>query len=425
MKTGPAEVNAALDEWIRGTTDPRLRPLRGQGQAFAESAVGAARSLERRCEDLILRTKRDMFGLGDARRNRAGMALIRICRETSFACQEFCKLQSEDTPLSKLDTGLARLCRSVATSYNGSGRLAATFYRSETGWLSSEIASLQHLNNQVSRFQAKTREVMVSHEQIREQATLLGQHLEALERLIASRAQLEGQIQETSLRMRSLQDAISDAGRSPEITSLDAVEAELRGLRTKLLEKEMSRLGGLITRFLTLLQRGEADHPREAIDVLSRYLETPLTSLARERDGYPRLRDALAGLLRTVESGKLSLNEKKARKALERARHVVGGSLLSLQREARQTFKARAELLRSETVRRIRARRIELRGEYAKFVESRKLLESRTARTAEEIASTQGQVVTRLDRIEKLTSDWFGRKVPQALRDRVLLASQG
>ena len=366
-----------------------------------------------------------MFGLGDARRNRAATALIRVCRENSSACQEFAKLQPGEIPVTKLEAGLARLCRSAAASYNSSGRVAATFYRSETGWLSSEIASLQHLNNQISRFQSKTQDVMASSEQIREQATLLGQHLEFLEQLRVSQADVEREVHEASLKMRSLEDEVSGIGKNSGIESLDHVESELRRLRRRLLEEELSRLGAVITRFLALLQRGEADHPRETLDVLSRYLEAPLTSLARERDGYPRLRDALSGLLRTVEMKGMGLNEKKSRKVLERGGRIVDGSLLSLQREARQVFRARAALLQSETVKELRSRRLELRREYARLLDARSNLESKRARMVEEIASVQSQVVTRLGRIEKLANEWFGSKVPDALKDRVLLASRG
>ncbi len=334
-------------------------------------------------------------------------------------------MQPREIPIAKLELGLSRLCRSAAVSYNSSGRLAATFYRSETGWVSSEIASLQHLNNQISRFQARTRDVTASSEQISEQATLLGEHLEGLEQLRVSQANVEREVQETSLKVKSLEDEVSDIGKNSGIESLDHVESELRRLRRKLLEEEMSRLGAVITRFLALLERGEADHPRETMDVLSRYLEAPLTSLARERDGYPRLRDALGVLLKAVEMKGMGLNEKKSRKVLERGGRIVDGSLLSLQKEARQAFRARAALLRSETLRELRSRRLELRREHAGLLDARRNLESKRARMVEEIASVQGQVVTRLGRIEKLANEWFGSKVPDALRDRVLLASRG
>ena len=364
-----------------------------------------------------------MFGLADARRSRASAALIRICKEMSSACQEFRKSQLAEMPLPKLETGLTRLRRTVATSYYTSGRVAATFYRSETNGLNSEIEALHHLSNEITRFQAKSRDITTAHEQVREQATLLGEHLEALERLKDSRSQLEREFEEMGVGMKSLQDEISEIRKNPGITSVDDFEAELRRLRRKLLDEEMSRLGGVMTRFLALLQRGEGDLSRDSIDVLSRYLETPLTSLAREGNGYPRLRIVLTGLLGAVE--KTGLREKKARKALERARRILDGSLLPLQQEARQAFKARSELLRSETVRELRSRRVVLRGEYAKLLGRRKELESKRERVAGEIAALQGQVVVRFGRIEKLASEGFGKKVPEALKEQVILASRG
>lgn len=424
MKDDPAELSAALNDWIRSATGPQLKPLQAQAQGFEEGAFRAARSLEKRCEDLILRTRRDMFGSGDARRGRAANALIRFCKEVSSTCQEFSKIRQEDLPVSKFEASLGRLCSSAAKSYYDSGKVAAASYRSETSLLSGEIGTLRNISNQISRFQTKTRDVMDSADQIHEQAGLLVEHVEALSQLKSTRAQLGRELEEARLRIGSLEAQISKVGVDSGMRSLDRCEAELRRLRREFLQNELSRLKGPISRFLALVSRGEAEHSRQAIDVLTGYLETPLTSLAKERDGYPRLKDGLTGLLKAIERRRIGLNDRKARKASERARRILDGSLVSLQSEAREAFRARAKLLRLDAVRQLRAQRLELRAEHARLLRSSVDVESRAARVAEEITSIREKVTARLDRIEKLANDWFRKKLPAELRNRVLMAAR-
>jgi len=413
-----SDVIAALREWTQTATEPKLKPLWGRSRELSETALRTVSSLKRRCEVYIRRSEQDVFGLVDQRRLRAAAALGRICRATVSDCEEFFT-SAKGAPLSKLDSCLARLCERAKTNYNESGRLIVGIYGSENSSLKMEIESLQQGKNQVSSFQSRNRETMKSQAQIEELATSLAEYLDSIYGLKASRTQVEKEIRELNSRIGSTERTISEIEEKPEILSLDANQRELRRLRQELLDVKISRLRGPLSRFLSVSREGQ--NAPEAVETLSKYMQAPLTSLARESDGYPALKEVLLALQKAIETGQVGLDKKKALKTLERIRQILGGSLLSLQKEAKKTFETRKELLRTQTVRQLQSRRAHLKLEHDSFVDSRKLLEAKISRLLEETSSKRSQLEGCLGRIEKLVNDDFGRNLPSDLRDRILL----
>jgi hypothetical protein len=160
-------------------------------------------------------------------------------------------------------------------------------------------------------------------------------------------------------------------------------------------------------------------HP-QAIEVLTRYVKTPLTTLAKESDGYPELTDLLEGLCESIESNRLPLGEKKARKTLERAKRIINGSLRPIQKEAREAFVARSQILHSAKVRELRSQRSDLRTEHARSRASKESLKSRIKSIAEEASSLTVQARAHLDTIDELATKDFNKGVPRELREEVL-----
>jgi septal ring factor EnvC (AmiA/AmiB activator) len=241
-----------------------------------------------------------------------------------------------------------------------------------------------------------------------------------LQDLESSRVQLEKEIHQLVHNEGSLLEAIERIETDSEIRALNAKEEALKALRRKLLNEEMSRLGGVFTKVLSSHQRGEVHTHPQAIEVLTRYVKTPLTTLAKESDGYPELTDLLEGLCESIESNKLPLGEKKARKTLERAKRIINGSLRPIQKEAREAFAARSQILRSPNVRKLRSQRSDLRAEYARSRASKQSLEAKIKSIAEEASSLKAQAKTHLDTIDELAMKNFNKGVPRELREEVL-----
>src|SRR5216683_1625534 len=421
MKEGKraTDVEKALQQWTGSVIDPQLKPVQAKTRQLGETALSLASSLESRCREFIRNTKYDMSGLGDSRRLRAAMALTRVSGEIVTASGEFLK-SSPNESISKLETSIARLLRTAGSSYNESVKAMGSHYASERGWLRAEIEGLQRVYNQTSQFRTRTRDIMSIRDQIQERSEILVEHLKTLQHLESSRVQLEKEIHQLVHNEGSFLEAIERIESDSAIRALNAKEAGLKVLRKRLLNEEMSRLGGVFTKVLSSHQRGEVHTHPQAIEVLTRYVKTPLTTLAKESDGYPELTDLLEGLCESIESNKLPLGEKKARKTLERAKRIINGSLKPIQKEAREAFAARSQILRSQNVRKLRPQRSDLRTEYNRSRASKQSLESKIKSIAEEASLLKVQVKTHLDTIDELAMKNFNKGVPRELREEVL-----
>jgi hypothetical protein len=421
MKQGKkaADVEKALQHWTSSVTDPQLKPLQAKAKQLGQAANSLASSLETRCREFIRNTKHDMSGLGDSRRLRAAMALGRVSGDIVTACGEFLRSGS-DTSVSNLETNITRLLRVAGSSYNESARAMGSHYASERGWLRAEIEGLVRLNNQTSQFRARTRDITSIHDQIQEHSKTLLEQLAMIQHLEDARASLEREIHQLVLNQGSLLEAIERIESESEIRALDAKETELKVLRKRLLGEEMSRLGGVFTRLLSLNQRGEVHTHPQAIGVLTRYVKTPLTALAKESDGYPELTDLLEGLCESIESNRLPLGQKKAKKTLERAKQITNGSLRPIQKEARSAFSDRSRILRSPNVKNLRSRRSDLRTEYAKSRTLKESLESKVKSIFEEASLMRVQTKTHLDTIDELATKNFNKSIPRELREEIL-----
>jgi hypothetical protein len=421
MKGGKkaADVEKALQHWTGSVIDPQLKPVQAKARQLGENALSIASSLESRCREFIRNTKYDMSGLGDSRRLRAAMALNRVSGDIVAACGEFVK-SSSNTSISQLETSITRLLRVAGSSYNEAVKAMASHYASERGWLRAEIEGLVRLNNQTSQFRTRTRDITSIHDQIQEHSKTLVEHLATMQDLVDSHVRLGKEIDQLVSKEGTLLEAIERIESNSEIRALNEKEAELKKLRKRLLDEEMSRLGGVFTRLLSSHQRGEVHTHPQAIEVLTRYVKTPLTALAKESEGYPELTDLLEGVSESIESNKLPLGEKKAKKTLERAKRIINGSLKPIQKEAREAFTARSQILRSPNVKKLRSQRSDRRAEYTRSRASRQLLESKIQSIAEQATSLGAQAKTHLDTIDELATKNFDKRIPRELREEVL-----
>src|SRR6266851_5732747 len=421
MKEGKkiADVEKALQHWTGSVMEPQLKPVQAKTRQLAEAALSLASSLESRCREFIRNTKYDMSGLGDSRRLRAAMALNRVSGEIVTASGEFLK-SSPNESISKLETSITRLLRTAGSSYNEAVKAMASHYASERGWLRAEIEGLQRVYNQTSQFRTRSLDITSIRDQIQERSEILVEHLKTLQDLENSRVQLEKESHQLVQNEGSLLEAIKRIETDSEIRALNAKEAVLKALRKKLLNEEMSRLGGVFSKVLSSHQRGEVHTHPQAIEVLTRYVKTPLTTLAKESDGYPELTDLLEGVSESIESNKLPLGEKKARKTLERAKRIINGSLRPIQKEAREAFAARSQILRSPNVRKLRSQRSDLRTEYNRSRASKQSLEAKIKSIAEEASLMKTQAKTHLDTIDEPATKNFNKGVPRGLLEETL-----
>src|SRR5439155_360280 len=129
-----------------------------------------------------------------------------------------------------------------------------------------------------SSLEKRSRDITSTRDQIQERSQTLVENLMTLQNLENSRLQLGKEIHQLAYNEGSLLEAIERIESDSEIRTLSAKEAELKALRKRLLNEEMSRLGGVFTKVLSLHHRGEVHTHPQAIEVLRRYVKTPLTT---------------------------------------------------------------------------------------------------------------------------------------------------
>src|SRR2546425_11327540 len=135
----------------------------------------------------------------------------------------------------------------------------ASHYASERVWIKAKIEVLLRINHQTSQFRTITRDITSTRDQIQEHSKTLVENLTTLQSLENSRVRLEKEIHQLVHNEGSLLEAIERIETDSEIRALNAKEAELKALRKKLLNEEMSRLGGVFTKVLSLHHRGGVD----------------------------------------------------------------------------------------------------------------------------------------------------------------------
>lgn len=81
---------------------------------------------------------------------------------------------------------------------------------------------------------------------------------------------------------------------------------------------------------------------------LTDYFEDPFVAIAEESDGYPSLIEGLTGLQQALESNKLSLKDRLARRAIEEITVIRDGGLLKLQKQAKEIEEKRHKFAGSD-----------------------------------------------------------------------------
>ncbi|MCK4566573.1 MAG: hypothetical protein KAU48_04610, partial [Candidatus Thorarchaeota archaeon] len=69
---------------------------------------------------------------------------------------------------------------------------------------------------------------------------------------------------------------------------------------------------------------------------LIEYFENPYIAIAEESDGYPGLIEGLKGLQEAIETKKLKLKDRLARRAIEEVEAITNGGLQDLQNKAHE-----------------------------------------------------------------------------------------
>ena len=168
----------------------------------------------------------------------------------------------------------------------------------------------------------------------------IGGRIDTLHDLSFSSEVFEEQINTVRLKINSADveynkskkayDEFTETSNVAELLSLDEQAEHV----SSLLKMKMNPLKKQVKKFLqrdTGVRVGPAGQK-----ALAEYFEDPFTAIAEEREGYPGLIEGLSGLQEAIETKKLSLKDRLARRAIEEVTMIKNGGLQDLQNKAKE-----------------------------------------------------------------------------------------
>jgi len=172
----------------------------------------------------------------------------------------------------------------------------------------------------------------------------LDEKLKALEKLqtikdsvTAQRETIAKRLADAESEEKSLRAEINQIKQNRKMKEYIAVEGQLRTLRVELLRIGFSRLGRPLRKLVSVSERGDYPIAIDIRDSLKEYIKKPFTTFLKENDGYPQLKRILTTLSAAVESGKMALKPREAKKVSDRSEDIVSGnSLASIHIQAKE-----------------------------------------------------------------------------------------
>jgi len=125
-------------------------------------------------------------------------------------------------------------------------------------------------------------------------------------------------------------DEFKDTSNVAELLSLDEQAERVSAL----LKMKMNPLKKQVKKFLQR-DTGVRIGPAGQIALIE-YFEDPFVAIAKEPDGYPGLIEGLKGLQEAIETKKLKLKDRLARRAIEEVKTIQNGGLQDLQNRAKE-----------------------------------------------------------------------------------------
>ena len=168
----------------------------------------------------------------------------------------------------------------------------------------------------------------------------IGGRIQTLSELTYSAEGVEEQIRQTQLKINTAKKEHSAAKQAyDEFTDTSNV-AELLSL-----DEESEHIGALLRMKLNPLKKQVKKFMQRDTGVrvspsgqraLSEYFEDPLIAIIAEPDGTPGLIEGLEGLQKALDTGKLKLKDRLARRASEEIEAIKNGSISDLQLQAKE-----------------------------------------------------------------------------------------
>jgi hypothetical protein len=182
--------------------------------------------------------------------------------------------------------------------------------------------------------------------------------IQSLKELTLGRENFEEQIRQVRLKIETAQEEYEKAKKEHDEYTEESNVSELLNL-----DEESDHVGALLRMKLNPLKKQVKKFLQRDTGVrvtpdgqkaLMDYFEDPLTAIIAEPDGHPALIAGLLGLKEAIETDKLKLKDRLARRALEEIEDIENGSLAELQEQAKSIEEKRRNFAGSDVYSRSR-----------------------------------------------------------------------
>jgi hypothetical protein len=333
-----------LKEWLQKSLSTKISQAERERDKLLSEITKALTSIPEYCSQLSRKAEEDMEAKHE---NRAQFKSAKALGRLTSIIPEMCS--SVTIPSTKDSTSLRTLQREISKLGSDASRVRAEwlryirpFYIIDMMTFGGNIDKLRRLGEELHTHLQGRGSTLRSFEELDEKMKSLDKLRTIKDAVTGHREEVERRLNEAQLDEKSLRTEIEQIKHNQKMKEYMQVDAELRSLRDELLRVGFSRLGRPLRKLVSISERGDYPVPIDVRENLKEYIRRPFTTFLNEEDGHPQLKKILSTLSTAVESGKMALKQREAKKVSDRSQQIISGNSLSAihlkARELKRTY---------------------------------------------------------------------------------------
>lgn len=403
-----------LQVWLKEELEEYLRTIDKEASSFQKNLDLALRGLKETCNDILKKSEKDMI---ERKREpafyRAARAANRMSREISETISEtVIKADRSYQGLKTFHENVGKLLTSASRTRDQWVPQIRPYYILDMMSLNGSIDKLKRLITSLREFQPKKAPTLRAIEEIYAkiaQIESFHQEGEASNRTVADLKNRLSEIEEASIEKQNTHQEIMEDER---IRTLRDTERRLIELRGELTASGLSHLGRPLRKFLSTIERGEFFLLPEYKQPIVDYLNAPLRTFLKEKEGYPTLKMILFNVQKAIQDKKLGIKEKKAKRVLAQIDAIVNkNSLDRIHDEGRRLIAERKEELANANVLEMYRERVSIKKELDELKRRKSEILRQIEAIEEEAKTRERQIREHVMLIEKRIKEVTGKQI--------------
>ncbi|MGO9643376.1 MAG: hypothetical protein ACLPY5_01365 [Candidatus Bathyarchaeia archaeon] len=320
-----------LKEWLRKSLSAKISQAERERDKLLSEITKALTSIPEFSSQLSRKAEE---GMEAKRENRAQFKSAKALGRLTTIIPEMCS--SVTIPSTKDSTSLRSLQREISKLGSDASQVRAEwlryirpFYIIDMMTFGGNIDKLRRLGEELHTYLQGRGSTLRSLEELDEKMKSLDKLQTIKGTVTGQREEVEHRLNEAQVDEKALRTEMEQIKHNQKMKETMRVDAELRSLRGELLRVGFSRLGRPLRKLVSISERGDYPVPIDVRENLKEYIRKPFTTFLNEEDGYPQLKKILLTLSTAVESGKMALKQREAKKVNDRSQQIISGNSLS------------------------------------------------------------------------------------------------